>query len=138
MKLRRAISFLMLSVYLASVCGYAFTILMCHCPHSGHRHNHECKCACVECVHSHDDGISADEGCNCKHKHTTEISLYDIAKHTGDVVKPLVSDCIMTIIDSSERVFASVDNILTEQRKIPLPVSPVPLARGLRAPPVLA
>lgn len=138
MKLRRAISFLMLSVYLASVCGYALTILTCHCPHSGHHHDHGCKCVCTECVHSHSDGINADDRCNCKHKHTTEISLYDIAKHTGKIIAPLVSDCTATIIDDSDRVFASVENILTEQRKIPLPVSPALIACGLRAPPVLA
>lgn len=138
MRLRRLISFLMLSVYLTSVCGYALTIILCHCPHSQHYKAHHCTC--VECAHSHvdGDGIKADNRCDCKHKHTTEISLYDIAKHTGEVVKPLVSDCIMTIIDSSERVFASVENTLTEQRKIPLPTSPATLACGLRAPPVSA
>ena len=138
MKLRKVISMLMLSVYLTSVCGYALTIILCHCPHSQHYKEHHCVCA--QCGHTHidGDGIKADDRCDCKHNHTTEISLYDIAKHTSVVVTPVVSDCIVKTIDERDRLFASVERQLTEQRKVPLPSSPFSPLHALRAPPVLA
>lgn len=138
MKLRKVIAMLMLSVYLTSICGYALTIILCHCPNSQHYKEHHCTC--VQCGHTHidGDGIKSDDRCDCKHNHTTEISLYDIAKHTSVVVTPAVSDCIVKTTDECDRLFVSVERLLTEQRKVPLPDEPLTILHALRAPPVLA
>lgn len=140
MQFRRTISLLLLSVYLTSICGYAATILLCHCPHSHHYevcHKSCCHSACAH-VHSHDDGIHADDRCNCKHDHSTEIALYDIAKHTETAVQPVASDCLLSPTGDSERIFASVASRTFERRKIPLPQSPARSRHSLRAPPVSA
>lgn len=140
MQFRRTISLLLLSVYLTSICGYAATILLCHCPHSRHYevcHKSCCHSACAH-VHSHGDGINADDRCNCKHDHSTEIDLYDIAKQIGTIVSPVVSDCILSTADDTGRILASVESRTFERRKIPLPHSPARGFHSLRAPPVSA
>lgn len=140
MRFRRTISLLLLSVYLTSICGYAFTILLCHCPHS--RHYEVCHSTCCHptCSHTHSlgDGIKADDRCRCKHDHTTEIDLYDIAKQIAAVASPVVSDCIIQPADDADRLFASVAARHFARRKIPLPHSPARGIHSLRAPPVSA
>lgn len=129
---------MMLSIYLISICGYALTIILCHCPHSRHYKEHHCICA--ECVHvqTHDDGIKADDACKCKHKHTTEIALYDTTKQSDRIVAPVVVDCIANIIEDNDRYCNDIGTLLTEQRKIPLPTPPDIALRASRAPPVSA
>ena len=128
-----------MSVYLTSICGYAATILLCHCPHSHHYEICHKSCCCTACahVHSHDNGINADDRCNCNHDHSTEIDLYDIAKQTASV-SPVVSDCIISFADDTEQIFASVANRHFDRRKIPLPQPPARGFLSLRAPPVSA
>lgn len=117
MPFRKAISLFILSVYLTSICGYTATILLCHCPHSRHYEVCHKGCCCTACTHAQTfgDGIKADDRCKCKHSHSTEIDLYDIARQASSV---------------ASRRF--------ERRKIPLPQSPARVLRSLRAPPVSA
>ena len=93
MKLRRLISLIMLSVYLTSICGYAISIILCHCPHAKHYLTEHVGVHCGHCSihHSQCDGMSQFEmPCMCKHKHTTEISLYDISKKIQSATAPAV------------------------------------------------
>ena len=140
MPFRKAISLFILSVYLTSICGYALTILLCHCPHSRHYETCHKNYCCISCYHAHasGDGIKAQDSCGCKHKHTTEIDLYDIARQIASVAAPVVSDCLLPAADDTARLFASVEIRLFERRKIPLPQSPARVIRSLRAPPVSA
>lgn len=140
MPFRKAISLFILSVYLTSICGYTATILLCHCPHSRHYEVCHKGCCCTACTHaqSFGDGIKADDRCKCKHSHSTEIDLYDIARQASSVAAPVVSDCILPASDDTERIFASVASRRFERRKIPLPQSPARVLRSLRAPPVSA
>ncbi|MGN0091487.1 MAG: hypothetical protein ACI35M_00255 [Alistipes sp.] len=138
MKLRKVIALLMLSIYSVSICGYALTIILCHCPHSRHYKEHHCICA--ECAHAqtYTDGIKADDACKCKHKHTTEIALYDTAKQSAKVVAPVAVDCIAGIVADTDRYCAEAGTRLTEQHTTPLPTPPDIARRASRAPPVRA
>lgn len=137
MRFRRIISLLMLSVYLTSICGYAATVLLCHCPHAHHYEVCHKSCCCSACAHAHSHGygIENDDRCNCKHSHSTEIDLYDIAKQAASVA-PAVCDCIIPAADDTDRIVAEVAIKHFERRKIPLPQSPARGFRALRAPPV--
>lgn len=142
MKLRRMISLVMLSVYLTSICGYGMSVILCHCPHAKHYLTEHVGVHCSHCSdrHAHCDGIAQFEmPCMCKHKHTTEVSLYDISKKIQSAAAPAVLFQHPDLVagtdvpepeESGFRRFA--------QRNTPLPSSPHALCSALRAPPVSA
>ncbi|MBQ7856631.1 MAG: hypothetical protein IJ348_05900 [Alistipes sp.] len=140
MKLRSYIASVLLTVYLVSVCGYALTVILCHCERSGHytTHHKEC-CACHHHAHHEAcEGIHADNTCNCLHKHTTEIELYDVAKEANPTLAPLSCDILLPDLESAEESRAECFGEQFLQRKIPLPQSIVGHVAALRAPPVSA
>lgn len=142
MKLRRLISLIMLSVYLTSICGYAISIILCHCPHAKHYLTEHVGVHCGHCSihHSQCDGMSQFEmPCMCKHKHTTEISLYDISKKIQSATAPAVlcqHPDLVAGIDVPEPEESDFRRFV--RRNTPLTSSPHAECSALRAPPVLA
>ena len=135
MRLKRAISSLILAIYLVASCGGMLSVILCHCTRSQHviTHHHCCHC----CSHSAGEGIKLPTDC-CNHDHSTEIDLYNCEKSVIIAHLPVVCD---TIEQTTEQSMAAVYNGILkylDRRKIPLPESEYAAIKGLRAPPVIA
>lgn len=142
MKLRRVISIVMLSVYLTSICGYAASVILCHCPHAKHFLTEHAGVHCGHCSECHAacDGTAGFEmPCMCKHKHTTEISLYDIAKKVQSATAPAVLCQHPDLVAGTEVPEPAGSGFGRFARQnTPLPSSPHVQCSALRAPPVSA
>lgn len=142
MNLRRIIASLLLAVYATSVLGYAATIILCHCPQSehfrSHHHSAHVNASCCHHHHSTASGIHAQNGCNCAHKHTTEIDLYDKTRIADALVKPLVCNALAEMLSPLDTSLPSNGENAYFQLKIPLPEQPLSALAALRAPPVKA
>ena len=140
MRIRSYIASLLLTIYLVSVGGYALSVIYCHCPQSEHYKSH--TKVCCSCSHSHQhgcDGIRAERRCDCNHKHTTEVELYDVAKVVNPLINSLICEMIPSDTTLSECYAAECfGHSFFVRLKIPLPQSAVASSAALRAPPVLA
>ncbi len=143
MKARRLISFIMLSVYLMSICGTAVVVLSCHCSHTHYIvAGKVVTCAC----HSCGDAVAAtgcentfvESDCNCGHDHSTDIELYSADDYRPHSVAPSVSVCIIASADKADIATKVARHTYNIRGDLPLPCSPHADACGLRAPPVFA
>ena len=139
MKLGRAISSLLLAIYLVASCGSMLSVILCHCTRSQHYPSHHC-CSHV-CHHNHHDtgeGINLPSKCGCNHDHSTEIDLYNYEKSFIADFSPIVCTALPDMQGLSEVVLENCKLKYLDRRKIPLPESEYISIRGLRAPPVIA
>lgn len=140
MRVKRAISSLLLAIYLLASCGAMLSVILCHCTRSTHfQTHHSCTHhACHHCNHSNGEGIKLPSNCGCNHDHSTEIDLYDYEKVFIADIAPIVC----TIFGDTQAVeFTSTETLklkYLDKRKIPLPQSEFVALAGLRAPPVIA
>lgn len=140
MRVKRAISSLLLAIYLLASCGAMLSVILCHCTRSTHfQTHHSCTHhACHHCNHNDGEGIKLPSNCGCNHDHSTEIDLYDYEKVFIADIAPIVC----TIFGDNQAVeFTSTETLklkYLDKRKIPLPESEYMSLSGLRAPPVIA
>ena len=137
MKIRRAISLLLLAIYTMASCGAMLSVILCHCTRSTHYQTHH-SCSCCHHTHSEGEGIKLPTDCGCNHDHSTEIDLYDYEKSFIADITPIVC----TIFGDVQAVeITSIETLklkYLDKRKIPLPESEYMSLSGLRAPPVIA
>ena len=134
MKLKRAISSLILAIYLMASCGGMLSVVLCHCTRSHHIQTQHC-CHC--CNHHCGEGIKLPTNC-CQHDHSTEVDLYNCEKTIILAHCPVFCTTIPQIQETS--VASEIQGKLKhlDRRKIPLPESDFASIKGLRAPPVIA
>ena len=134
MKLKRAISSLILAIYLMASCGGMLSVILCHCTRSIHIETHHC-CHC--CHHSDGEGIKLPTNC-CHHDHSTEIDLYNHERLSLTTCEPAIC---ATLPDMQRQISYTAEQAKLkhfDRRKIPLPESEFAAIQGLRAPPVIA
>lgn len=136
MKLKRAISSLILAIYLMASCGGMLSVILCHCERSQHvkTHHHCCHC----CSHSVGEGIKLPTSC-CNHDHSTEIDLYNCEKSLSKTLTPAICALLPALQDVID--FSIEQNPVSrhlDRRKTPLHISEFVALKGLRAPPVIA
>lgn len=137
MGVKRAISSLLLAIYIMASCGAMLSVVLCHCTRSTHfKIHHSCHC-CSHC-HSNGEGIKLPTKCGCTHDHSTEIDLYNYEKTFIADLTPTVSAIFRDM--QTEEIFSLEGDKLKylNKRKIPLPESEFIVLAGLRAPPVIA
>lgn len=138
MKLKRAISSLLLVIYLMAGCGGMFSVIMCHCQHSQHFQSHHSCCSHHCCTNHNGDGIKAQRGCSCLHDHSTEIDLYNHERALTNLCPPIICLTLPTLQEQT-LTSESHDTIKRfDRRKIPLSTADIVALKGLRAPPVIA
>ena len=134
MKLKRAISSLILAIYLMASCGGMLSVILCHCTRSHHIETHHyCHC----CHHSDGEGIKLPTNC-CHHDHSTEIDLYNHERLSLTACEPAIC---ATLPDMQRQISYTAEQAKLkhfDRRKIPLPESEFAAIQGLRAPPVIA
>ena len=135
MKLKRAISSLILAIYLMASCGGMLSVILCHCTRSHHiETHHSCHC----CHHSDGEGIKLPTNC-CHHDHSTEIDLYNHEKSLFKALTPAICALLPALQEDIE--FSTEQNPVSrhlDRRKTPLLISEFVSIKGLRAPPVIA
>ena len=135
MRLKRAISSLILAIYLVASCGGMLSVILCHCDRSQHvaAKHHCCHC----CSHSTGEGIKLPTSC-CNHDHSTEIDLYNHEKSITIAHLPVICTTIPQIQEQCKAPEIEGKLKYLDRRKIPLPESEFAATRTLRAPPVIA
>ena len=139
MRLKGAISSLILAIYLVASCGGMLSVILCHCDHSQHYKTlHHCCSEHHCCLHNDGEGIKLPMGCNCLHDHSTEVDLYNCEKSLIFSHIPVICTTLHQMQEPSD--FDTNHTIAKhfERRKIPLPESEFAAIQGLRAPPVIA
>ncbi|MEG1864409.1 MAG: hypothetical protein RR199_03710 [Alistipes sp.] len=140
MRLKRAISLLLLAVYLFATSASAYASMSCDCI-SKHVHTtHVCGCCC-----SHSEPVStAKESLSapcCSDHHSTQIELYTLASsdHQRLTSTTLLDLLIALIADFAAETDALtvICGVVTERRTLFSQQEHI-LPSGLRAPPVLA
>ena len=137
MRVRRAISSLLLAVYIMASCGAMLSVILCHCTRSNHFITHH-SCSCCHHPHSVGEGIVLPSDCGCTHDHSTEIDLYDYEKSFIANISPTSCTIFMDIYQGVEIEIENLKLKYLDRRKIPLPESEFMALSGLRAPPVIA
>ena len=126
----------MLAVYLVWVCSNPIIALSCHAHLAEHIYccGKHCDCHHEGCEKMH---FEAPHGCH--HDHSNTIVLYDTTKEDSNNIGPKVINITAQIEDN-----IAIEDVVLKQtsryyeRKVPIPLSPTLLGRGLRAPPVIA
>ena len=136
MKLKRAISSLILAIYLVASCGGALSVILCHCSRSQHIQTHHSSCQ--HCQHCQGEGIKYPSDCGCHHDHSTEIDLYNYEKLSVANIAPMVCSILPSMQEQAEPVAVQTVTKLFYRRKTPLLVAEYVSLSGLRAPPVIA
>ena len=137
MRVRRAISSLLLAVYIMASCGAMLSVILCHCTRSAHYQTHH-SCSCCHHAHSEGEGIKLPTDCGCNHDHSTEIDLYDYEKSFIANIAPTSCTIFMDLYQGVEIEIENLKLKYLDRRKIPLPESEFMALSGLRAPPVIA
>ena len=126
----------MLAVYLVWVCSNPIIALSCHAHHAEHIHccGQHCDCHHEGCEKMH---FEAPHGCH--HDHSNTIVLYDSTKEDSNNIEPKVINITAQIEDNIAIEYVVLKRTSRYyERKVPIPLSPTLLGRGLRAPPVIA
>ena len=126
----------MLAVYLVWVCSNPIIALSCHAHHAEHIHccGQHCDCHHEGCEKMH---FEAPHGCH--HDHSNTIVLYDSTKEDSNNIEPKVINITAQIEDNIAIEYVVLKRSSRYyERKVPIPLSPTLLGRGLRAPPVIA
>ena len=135
MKVKRAISSLILAIYLVASCGGMLSVILCHCDRSQHvKTQHHCYHCCC---HSAGEGIKLPTN-GCNHDHSTEIDLYNHEKSVLIAYLPVICTTIPQMQEQSNTTEIEGKFKYLDRRKIPLPESEYAAIKGLRAPPVIA
>lgn len=136
MRTRRAISSLLLAIYLMASFGAMLSVILCHCSRSQHFQTHHC---CTHCCHNdYGEGIKLPDNCGCTHDHSTEIDLYIYEKIYFADIQPVICDALPAMLEQVKLWTDSQKLKFLDKRKIPLPQPDFIATQGLRAPPVIA